>query len=348
LNLLMRFYEPGEGRVTLDGVDIREATLESVRGQMGVVFQDSVLFNISILENVRLGNLDASDEEVEEACRTAQIHDVIMSLPDEYDTPVGERGSRLSGGQRQRLAIARAVLRNPTILILDEATSALDSHTEAAINETLSLVGRGRTTVSVTHRLSSVVNAHHIYVLDAGELAQQGTHDELLDRGGLYARLWQEQGGAVGSVDQAREEVSHLAAIPMFADLDAAHLGRLAARLVTERFSAGEEIIREGESGDRLYVVASGEVEVVGRDPLGSERPMAVLREGDYFGEIALLREAPRNATCRARTAVRAHTLAKVDFNALLESVPELREGVEQMITQRLASTARPDSAPVS
>jgi ATP-binding cassette, subfamily B, bacterial len=195
LSLLMRFYDPQQGRITLDGVDLRDTTEASLHGQMGMVLQESVLFNISIRENIRLGNLAATDAEVAAAAKAAEIHDLIESLPEGYDTIVGERGSRLSGGQRQRVAIARAIVRNPAILLLDEATSALDPATEAAINKTLDQLSRGRTTVFVTHRLSSVVAADVIYVLHQGKLVEQGRHSDLLARGGVYAHLWQQQGG---------------------------------------------------------------------------------------------------------------------------------------------------------
>ena len=346
LNLIMRFYDPSEGRVTLDGVDIKDATLESVRGQMGVVFQDSVLFNLTIRENIRLGKLNASDEEVEDACRAAEIHDLIMSLPDEYDTVVGERGSRLSGGQRQRMAIARAILRDPAILILDEATSALDPRTEAAITETLARIGHGRTTISVTHRLSSVVNANRIFVLDRGRLVDEGTHDELLESGGLYAQLWQEQGGVAGGNGQA--DVAQLENVSLFAGLDPATLASLARRLTTERFAPEEEIIRAGEEGDKLYILQHGQVNVIGRDPLGRERPLAVLREGEHFGEMALLRDTPRMATCRARTSVQVLSLAKADFNGLLSAMPHLRQDIERAVELRLTANVQSTSAPVA
>ena len=203
LNLILRFYDPQQGHVIFDGVDLREAALDSVRGQMGIVFQDNVLFNISIRENIRLGKLDASNAEVEDAAREAEIHELIMNMPEGYDTVVGERGSRLSGGQRQRVAIARAILRDPAILLLDEATSALDAHTEAEINATLERIAHGRTTINVTHRLASAVNADRIYVFDSGTLLEQGTHAELLQQGGVYAQLWQEQGGG-GSVSEGQ------------------------------------------------------------------------------------------------------------------------------------------------
>jgi ATP-binding cassette subfamily B protein len=190
LNLLMRFYDPTSGHVTYDGHDISLVTQASLRSRIGVVFQDTVLFNTTIRENIRMGKLDASDAEVEAAARQAEMHEFIMKLPQGYATLVGERGGRLSGGQRQRIAISRAILRDPQILVLDEATSALDSETEAAINRTLERLGKGRTVVSVTHRLATIANCDRIFVLDRGSLVESGSHSELVARNGLYARLW--------------------------------------------------------------------------------------------------------------------------------------------------------------
>jgi ATP-binding cassette subfamily B protein len=193
INLILRLYVPNEGRVTIDGVDIRKVTRESLRGGMAVVFQDSVLFNMSIRENIRLGEEDATDQEVEEAARRAEIHRFIMSLPDGYDTQVGERGETLSGGQRQRMAIARAIVRDPSILLLDEATSALDQTTEAAINRTLLTLAKGRTMIFSTHRLTSVVEMDEIIVLENGSVVERGSHAELLAADGLYRKLWDDQ-----------------------------------------------------------------------------------------------------------------------------------------------------------
>ncbi|MHC2609578.1 ATP-binding cassette subfamily B protein [Bradyrhizobium diazoefficiens] len=168
LNLILRLYVPDEGRVTIDGVDVRKVTLDSLRRSMAVVFQENMLFNMSIRENIRLGKEGATDAEVEEAAKKAEIHRYIMSLPQRYDTPVGERGDTLSGGQRQRIAIARAIIRNPSVLLLDEATSALDQTTEAAINRTLLKVAKGRTMIWSTHRLTSVVEMDEIIVISGG------------------------------------------------------------------------------------------------------------------------------------------------------------------------------------
>jgi ATP-binding cassette, subfamily B, bacterial len=194
LNLILRLYVPDEGRVAIDGVDIRRVTRESLRKGMAVVFQENMLFNMSIRENIRLGKEGASDEEVVQAARKAEIHSYIMSLPQKYDTPVGERGDTLSGGQRQRIAIARAVIRNPSLLLLDEATSALDQTTEAAINRTLLNVAEGRTMIWSTHRLTSVVEMDEIIVISGGKAIERGSHAQLLATNGVYRKLWDDQG----------------------------------------------------------------------------------------------------------------------------------------------------------
>jgi len=202
--ILLRFYDVAGGRVTIDGHDIRDVTQRSLRAAMGVVPQDTVLFNDTILYNIRYGRPDASDVEVYEAARMAQIDTFIKALPDGYRTMVGERGLKLSGGEKQRVAIARTILKAPPILILDEATSALDSHTEKEIQDALDEVARHRTTLVIAHRLSTIVGADNILVLDAGGLVEQGTHGELLASDGLYASLWNRQRQA----EKAREELA--------------------------------------------------------------------------------------------------------------------------------------------
>jgi ATP-binding cassette subfamily B protein len=194
LNLILRLYTPDEGRLTIDGVDIRRVTRESLRRSMAVVFQENMLFNMSIRENIRLGKEGATDEEVEQAARKAEIHRYIMSLPQKYDTAVGERGDTLSGGQRQRIAIARAIVRNPSLLLLDEATSALDQTTEAAINKTLMKLAEGRTMIFSTHRLTSVVDMDEIIVISNGKAIERGSHAQLLAKNGVYRKLWDDQG----------------------------------------------------------------------------------------------------------------------------------------------------------
>jgi ATP-binding cassette subfamily B protein len=194
--LVARLYEPERGAVLVDGIDIRDATLGSLAATVGLVSQETYLFHASIRENLRFACPQASDDEIEDAARAAQIHDLIASLPDGYDTPVGERGYRFSGGEKQRIAIARTILRNPPVLILDEATSALDNETERAVQQALDELARGRTTIAIAHRLSTIRDADQIIVLDGGAVAERGSHDELLALGGRYAALL--RGAAVG------------------------------------------------------------------------------------------------------------------------------------------------------
>jgi ATP-binding cassette, subfamily B, heavy metal transporter len=188
--LLFRFYDVTQGGITIDGQDIRDVTQESLRTAIGVVPQDTVLFNDTIRYNIAYGRPGASQDEIQHAARLAQVHDFVVTLPDGYDTRVGERGLKLSGGEKQRVAIARTILKDPRILILDEATSALDTGTEQDIQTALRAVSRDRTTLVIAHRLSTVVDADEIIVLSEGRVAERGRHAALLARDGLYARMW--------------------------------------------------------------------------------------------------------------------------------------------------------------
>jgi ATP-binding cassette, subfamily B, bacterial MsbA len=192
-NLIPRFYDPSSGQVQMDGVDVRNLTQASLREQIGIVPQETLLFGGTIRENIRYGRLDASEAQIIEAARSANAHDFIMELPDQYDTIVGERGIRLSGGQRQRVAIARAILKDPRVLLLDEATSSLDSESEHLVQEALARLMQNRTTVIIAHRLSTIKIAHRIAVLDKGALIELGTHDALIAKDGLYAKLYHMQ-----------------------------------------------------------------------------------------------------------------------------------------------------------
>jgi ATP-binding cassette subfamily B protein len=193
--LLMRFWDPTQGRVLFDGEDVRHVSVSSLRSRIGPVFQETFVFNATVIENIRLSRPDATDAEVKAAARKAQLDRDIAQFPSGYDTVLGERGGRMSGGQRQRLAIARAFLRDPRILILDEATSSLDPETEAGVMDTLSQLAEGRTTISIAHRLCWAVKADLVFVLDDGRLVEQGTHAELVKAGGLYQQLWTEYNG---------------------------------------------------------------------------------------------------------------------------------------------------------
>jgi ATP-binding cassette subfamily B protein len=202
--LLFRFYEVSGGRISIDGQDIRDVTQKSLRSAIGMVPQDTVLFNDTIRYNIRYGRWEASDEEVEEAARLAQIDDFIRLSPKGYDTEVGERGLKLSGGEKQRVAIARTILKAPPILLLDEATSALDSHTEMEIQDALERVSENRTTLVIAHRLSTIIGADEIIVLDRGVIVERGSHHQLLAKGGLYASMWNRQREAA----EAREKLA--------------------------------------------------------------------------------------------------------------------------------------------
>ena len=195
MKLLLRFYAPTGGRIRLDGTDLSAFKTPDLRAAFGLVSQDVFLFHGSVAENIAYGRAGASQTEIEMAARAAEAHEFILQLPQAYDTIVGERGQKLSGGQRQRISIARAVLKDPPVLILDEATSAVDNETEAAIQRSMQVITRGRTTLVVAHRLSTIVNANCIYVLDQGRVTEMGSHNELLAIGGLYASLWKVQVG---------------------------------------------------------------------------------------------------------------------------------------------------------
>ena len=196
IKLLLRFYDPTQGQVTLDGVDLRELEMRSLRSAVGFVSQDVFLFHGTVWENIIYGDLDADKERVVRAAKIAEAHEFIQGLPNGYSTVVGERGQKLSGGQRQRISIARAVLKDPPILILDEATSAVDNETEAAIQRSLETISENRTVILIAHRLSTIRNADKIYVLERGQLAEAGQHETLLERSGIYAGLWRVQTGS--------------------------------------------------------------------------------------------------------------------------------------------------------
>ena len=340
LSLLLRFYDADSGSVTFDGTDVRTASIASLREQIGVVFQNSHLFDVSLRENIRMGRPSADDAEVETAARQAEIHDWISSLPEGYDSAAGEAGSKLSGGQRQRVAIARALVRNPSILLLDEATSALDPAAESAINATIRRLAAGRTVISVTHRLSSARDADCIFAMELGRLAESGPHQRLLAAGGVYARLWRHQSGfhVNEAGDEADVAAERLSEYPLLSQIDAAALGELAELFVSESYPAGRNIVVQGEIGDRFHMIARGRVEVLWESPDGVKSRVAVLGDGDYFGEIALLRRVPRTATVRTINPTLLLSLRDRHFKLLVERHPEVAE--------RLNSQIRDPSAP--
>jgi ATP-binding cassette subfamily B protein len=309
---------------------------------IGLVSQETFIFDTSIRDNIAIGRPHATDEEIVEAAKDAQLHTFIMSLPAGYHTMLGERGVRVSGGQRQRLAIARALLRDARVLILDEATSALDPQTETEIQETLAVAAKGRTLISVTHRLAAVVTADRIFVLEQGRLAEQGHHAELVKAGGLYQRLYEEQMHYLhgGGVLRRGIDIERLRSIPLFTNLAESALKEVADDFLLERYAAGEVVVRQGDPGDKLYTISRGELEVLLETENGQQH-VNTLHEGDYFGEMAVLTGEPRTATVRTAQPTQLYSLAKADFELLLDRVHGLRESVEPVVAARRVGLAR-------
>jgi subfamily B ATP-binding cassette protein MsbA len=204
VDLVAGFWYPTEGTIYIDGKDIRTLSLHSLRSHIGTVTQDIMLFDDTVKENIRFGRPDATDEEVIEAAKAAFAHDFIMDMPQGYDTMIGERGVRISGGQKQRVTIARAIIRNPSILILDEATSSLDTESEHQVQKALEQLMKNRTTIVIAHRLSTIQNASRIIVMNGGRVIQEGTHDELLTQGGLYQELYNMQFMSTESKEESK------------------------------------------------------------------------------------------------------------------------------------------------
>jgi len=338
LNLVTRFYDPSRGSVAFDGTDLRKASLASLRGQLGIVFQESFLFNTTIRENIRLANKSATDAEVEAAAKSAAIYEVIVKLPQGFDTMVGEAGGRLSGGQRQRIAIARAMLPDPAVLVLDEATSALDPGTEAELNATIMELAKGRTVVAVTHRLASITGVQCIFVMKDGELSEQGTHDELLQRDGVYAELWNKQSGFDVTDDGRHAQIKgeRLKQLNLFRDVDDAELlDSLAERFRSEYFDTDHVIIEEGARVDRFYVLVRGRVELVRHSYVRREQQLAVLEDGDSFGILPLVRDEPSGTTVRALAGSLCLTLSRDEFLTMVAESPEVAAAAGQVKKQR-------------
>jgi ATP-binding cassette subfamily B protein len=272
-----------------------------------------------------------------------------MGMPQGYDSPVGEGGGRLSGGQRQRLAIARALIRRPSILVLDEATSALDPATEAAVNDTLERIAGHQTTISVTHRLAPLVGYDRIFVFQAGRLMEVGNHRELLARDGLYADLWSKQNAVTFSEDGARAKVdpASLRRIGIFKDLDESMYREIAELFLVEEAVPGAVVFREGDDGDKFYVIARGRVRISARAKDGTERDLAVFEDGDNFGEVALLQNRPRNATVISEAETVFLTIRRTAFQRLLDRHPAVRAILERQLEARLgiASAAVPGAS---
>ncbi len=281
LRILMRLIEPDEGALLIDGVDVRERSLSSLRSQIGVVFQDPFLFNISLAENIALGGDHPTPEQVEAAATAAEIDSFVSQLADGLHSNVGEGGSLLSGGQRQRASIARALVNNPAILVLDEATSALDATTERQINDTIERAIQGRTVVSVTHRLTSITDYDHIVVLVDGTVESQGTHEQLLTEGGMYARLWSEQTGTPMPARPIFNPSDALLDLPVFRSVDPDVLQQLVASGRSVRFGTGATA---ASPAGGLAILLDGRAELL--TPNGETIHAS---RGDVIGTAAML-----------------------------------------------------------
>lgn len=320
LRLLMRLYEPDEGTIRIDGVDTRERSLDSLRAQMGVVFQDSFLFDATVRENIALGAVGASEEEIIAACEAAEVASFVDNLSRGYDTLVGEAGRNLSGGQRQRVAIARALLGNPSILLLDEATSALDPRTERQISETLERAGTGRTVIAITHRLTSVTDYDRIFVVDAGRIVEQGSHDELVSSAGLYARLWAEQTGEPVPALPPFDLAGVVSKLPLFVDLSPEEIRNLTTHF-TRLVLAPNTVLNEG---GQLIVVAEGRGEIEALDPTVVGPPRQV-GPGEVFGLNAILGN-PTDSQLRALEPMTLLSLTEADLHTVRANNGQVEE----------------------
>lgn len=323
MTLLPRLEDPTGGAILWDGVDLSQTTRESVRGQVTVLSQDTFVMNATLYDNVRLGKPDATEQEVVDAAEKAGLHEFIIGLPGAYDTVVSDRDPTLSTPLRQRLGVARALLRDASVIIMDDALSALDAPEQRELEVVLRTTPEGeRTLISVAQRLSTAENADRIYVLDDGLVVESGTHDELLDLQGLYVQLVKDEQGEA-AVSGARQAVRRLSKLAPFSSLPPEILEGTAELLLFMERGPGQEIVRQGSLGDELFIIGRGEVEVVVADDDSNERIVATLSEGDYFGEISFLRRTPRMATVRAHTQTELHVLRRLDFDQLLSQLGE-------------------------
>lgn len=339
VQLLLRFYKIEQGSITVGSRELEQIRLDSLFQAIGVVFQEPYLFNATIRENLLLAAGEAAEEQLNAALEMAGLLDVVEALPQGLDTPLVNQGQNLSTGEKQRLAIAQAILHNPQIFIADDITATLDIEAEETINHCLHRLRQGRTLVHITHRLTSVTGADLIYVMDRGAIVASGTHEQLLAEGGLYEQLWRRQHGFEWSSDRSSVHITgeRLSQLPFFANMELAVLESLAESFVMERRSRDEIIIRQGERGHKFYIIVRGHVAIIKRAEDGVEQTVAHLQDGEYFGEIALLRHIPRTADVRAVSDSVFLTLTSQQLMPLIERYPHLKQQLEEAIVHRMS-----------
>ncbi|WNR45167.1 ABC transporter transmembrane domain-containing protein [Paenibacillus roseipurpureus] len=336
LQLLMRFYDPQKGAIRIDDTDLRSIQLSSFLQHAGVIFQEPYLFHATIRDNLLIGHPDASDEALFQATRAVGVHDAIIQMSSGYDTWIENDGANLSVSQRHRISIARALLRSQELTFLDEVAASLDPESEIALNETISSAHKGRTVIAASHRLKTVAHADLVYMIDHGRVIEQGTHQELMARQGAYYSLWKKQEGFHMSRDgEVLVDAERLRQLPFFAYMNETLLHEIKDLLRTEKVASGHHVFKQGDAGNKLYIIARGKVAVSKQNDKGHSTRVAVLQDGDHFGEIALLKDAPRNADITALTDCALLTLTRSQLLPLLDRYEDMKIKLNQSLTER-------------
>lgn len=339
--LLAGFYEPGRGSIKVNGLDMWQYDHEVIGRICGVVFQDNNLVNGTIRDNIALIDLDSSDDEIEAAARTVGVHELVRQLPQGYDTPVGEQGKLLASGARKRIALARAVLHKPKLLLLDDLSAEMDPESEEAINHVIKALSKECAVVYSTHRLSSALLADTIAVLDRGEICEMGSHDDLLAQEGLYYQFWQLQTGFSVTNDGRHAEVTgeRLQRIPLFSHLDTVALEQMADRFKSEFFNEGHVIYREGERDFKFYILVRGLVSITALNASEHTVQLARLQDGDYFGEVEMFNRGFRGTTVTTKSPVLCLTLDAEVFEGIMQEFTSLHQVMRQMSLGRSLTT---------
>jgi ATP-binding cassette subfamily B protein len=339
--LLAGFYEPGNGSIKVNGLDMWQYDHEVIGRICGVVFQDNNLVNGTIRDNIALIKPNASDAEIEAAARTVGVHELVQQLPQGYDTPVGEQGKLLASGARKRIALARAVLHKPKLLLLDDLSAEMDPESEEAINHIIRALSKQCAVVYSTHRLSSALLADTIAVLDRGEICEMGSHEDLLAKKGIYYQFWQLQTGFSITDDGRHAEVTgeRLQRIPLFSRLDASSLEGLSQRFKSEYYNEGHVIYREGDRDFKFYILVRGLVSITALNASQREVQLATLQDGDYFGEMEMFNRGFRGTTVTTKSPVLCLTLEADVFEEVMKEFASLHQVMRQMALGRSLTT---------